>query len=65
MSNVMSNDGLDLISAKARTHNAWLDRPVEDRTAAAGLRPGEDGADSANMCPLRIVFAKHRRRRNG
>jgi len=30
MSNVMSNDGLDLIFRNARTHNAWLDKPVED-----------------------------------
>ena len=30
MSNVMSDDGLDLIFRNARTHSAWLDRPVED-----------------------------------
>ncbi|HMC89740.1 MAG TPA: hypothetical protein VKI17_09330 [Gemmataceae bacterium] len=40
MSNVMSNDGLDLIFRNARTHNAWLDKPVEDALLEASTGQG-------------------------
>lgn len=56
----MTDDGLDLIFRKARTHTAWLDKPVDD----ALLRQVDDlaklGPTSANMCPLRIVFVRSR-----
>src|SRR5918912_3529319 len=60
MSNVMSNDGLDLIFRKARTHNVWLDRPVEDALLRQVYDLAKMGPTSANMCPLRIVFVKSR-----
>jgi 3-hydroxypropanoate dehydrogenase len=30
MNQAISNDDLDLIFRNARTHNGWLDKPVED-----------------------------------
>jgi 3-hydroxypropanoate dehydrogenase len=58
MNNVMSNEGLDLIFRKARTHNAWLDRPVEDALLRQVYDLAKMGATSANMSPMRIVFVK-------
>ena len=58
MSNGMSNDGLDLIFRKARTHNVWLDKPVEDVLLKQVYDLAKMGPTSANMCPMRIVFVK-------
>jgi 3-hydroxypropanoate dehydrogenase len=55
---VMDNDGLDLIYRKARTHNVWLDRPVEDALLRQVYDLARMGPTSANMCPMRIVFVK-------
>lgn len=60
MSGVMSNDDLDLIFRKARTHSAWLDKPVEDALLAQIYDLAKLGPTSANMCPLRILFVKSR-----
>jgi 3-hydroxypropanoate dehydrogenase len=57
---VMSNEGLDLIFRKARTHNAWLDKPVDDALLRQVYDLAKMGPTSANMCPLRVVFAKSR-----
>jgi len=58
MSSVMSKDGLDLIFRNARTHNAWLDKPVEDALLRQVYDLAKMGPTSANMCPMRIVFVK-------
>ena len=60
MSKAMSNDGLDLIFCNARTHNAWLDRPVDDALLKQVYELAKMGPTSANMSPMRIVFAKSR-----
>src|SRR5262245_14727276 len=60
MSNVMSNEGLDLIFRHARTHNAWLDKPVEDALLRQVYDLAKMGPTSANMSPMRIVFVKSR-----
>jgi 3-hydroxypropanoate dehydrogenase len=60
MSNVMSKDGLDLIFRNARTHNAWLDKPVEDALLRQVYDLAKMGPTSANMCPMRIIFVKSR-----
>ena len=60
MSNVMSSDGLDLIFRNARTHNAWLDKPVEDALLRQVYDLAKMGPTSANMSPLRTVFVKSR-----
>jgi 3-hydroxypropanoate dehydrogenase len=59
----MSDDmsiGLDLIFRKARTYNAWLDKPVEDALLRQAYDLAKMGPTSANMCPMRIAFVKSR-----
>src|SRR5436189_5444921 len=58
MGDVLSSDGLDLIFRKARTHSAWIDRPVEDTLLQQVYDLAKMGPTSANMCPMRIVFVK-------
>ena len=60
MSSVMNNEGLDLIFRHARTHSAWLDKPVDDALLRQVYDLAKLGPTSANMCPLRIVFVKSR-----
>lgn len=60
MSDVMSNDDLDLIFRKARTHNVWLDKAVEDALLTQVYDLAKMGPTSANMCPMRVVFVKSR-----
>ena len=60
MSKGMTNDGLDLIFRSARTHSAWLDRPVDDALLRQVYDLAKMGPTSANMCPMRIVFVKSR-----
>jgi 3-hydroxypropanoate dehydrogenase len=56
MSNMLSSEGLDLIFRGARTHNVWLDKPVDDALLRQVYDLAKMGPTSANMCPLRIVF---------
>ena len=56
----MNDDGLDLIFRKARTHNVWLDKPVDDALLRRVYDLAKMGPTSANMCPMRIVFVKSR-----
>src|SRR5438094_6295638 len=58
MINVLSNDALDLLFRHARTHTAWLDKPVEDALLRQVYDLAKMGPTSANMCPMRIVFVK-------
>src|SRR2546423_13850381 len=58
--NSVSDEALDLIFRKARTHNVWLDKPVEDALLRQVYDLAKMGPTSANMCPLRILFVKSR-----
>jgi 3-hydroxypropanoate dehydrogenase len=58
MSNTVSSDDLDLIFRNARTHNVWLDRPVDDALLRQVYDLARLGPTSANMSPMRIVFVK-------
>jgi 3-hydroxypropanoate dehydrogenase len=58
MSNVISSHGLDLIFRNARTHNVWLDKPVEDALLRQVYDLAKMGPTSANMCPMRVVLVK-------
>ena len=60
MSDVVSSEGLDLIFRRARTHNVWLDKPVEDALLTQVYDIAKMGPTSANMCPMRIIFVKSR-----
>jgi 3-hydroxypropanoate dehydrogenase len=55
---MVNSDGLDLIYRKARTHNVWLDKPVDDALLAQVYDLAKMGPTSANMCPMRIIFVK-------
>ena len=54
----LNDESLDLIFRKARTHNVWLDKPVDDALLAQVYDLAKMGPTSANMCPMRIVFVK-------
>jgi 3-hydroxypropanoate dehydrogenase len=60
MSDVLSGEDLDLIFRKARTHNVWLDKPVEDALLGQVYDLARLGPTSANMCPMRAIFVKSR-----
>jgi 3-hydroxypropanoate dehydrogenase len=42
----------------ARTHNAWLDRPVSDELLHRLYEVARLGPTAANMTPMRVVFVK-------
>ena len=48
MNNVLGGGGLDKIFRKARTHNAWLDKPVTDDTLRQLYELMKWGPTSAN-----------------
>src|SRR5205807_9754516 len=58
MSDVLSNEALDLIFRQARTHSVWLNKPVEDALLKQVYDLAKMGPTSANMCPMRVVFVK-------
>jgi 3-hydroxypropanoate dehydrogenase len=58
MAKLLSDEGLDLIYRGARTHNVWLDKPVDDALLRQVYDLARMGPTSANMCPMRIVFVK-------
>ncbi len=60
MRDILSSEGQDLIFRQARTHNVWLDKPVEDALLAQVYDLAKMGPTSANMCPMRIIFVKSR-----
>jgi 3-hydroxypropanoate dehydrogenase len=49
---------LDLLFRSARTHVAWLPKPVDDATLRAAYDLAKFGPTSANMSPMRVVFVK-------
>jgi 3-hydroxypropanoate dehydrogenase len=50
--------GMDLVFREARTHIAWLDKPVDDALLRQVWDLAKLGPTSANMSPMRIVFVK-------
>jgi 3-hydroxypropanoate dehydrogenase len=57
---MLSDDGLDLIFRKARTHRGWLDRPVPDALLRQVYELACLGPTSANSSPMRVLFVKSR-----
>jgi 3-hydroxypropanoate dehydrogenase len=49
---------LDTLFRSARTHVAWLPKPVEDATLRQAYELAKFGPTSANMSPMRVVFVK-------
>lgn len=54
----LNDEGRKLLFTEARTHSAWLDKPVEDAKLKELYELWKYGPTSANCCPLRIVFVK-------
>src|SRR5262245_6086916 len=63
MSHVVSDEDLDLMFRKARTHSYWLDKPVDDALLRQVYDLAKMGPTSANMCPMRIIFVRSREAR--
>lgn len=56
----LTEPALDRIFRTARTHNGWLDRPVDDETLRTLYDLLKWGPTSANCSPARIVFVRSR-----
>src|SRR5947207_8891132 len=54
----LNDESLDLLFRDARTHTAWLDKPVDDALLRQAYDLAKLGPTSANMCPMRIVFVR-------
>ena len=52
----LSQDAIDTLFLKARTHSAWLNKSVSDATLHQLYDLMKYGPTSANCCPARIVF---------
>ncbi len=49
---------LDLLFLKARTHHAWLNRPVSDELLKQAYALARMGPTSSNNNPMRLAFVK-------
>src|ERR1700733_6016485 len=58
MTTPLSNDALDVLFRQARTHNAWLDKPVGDDLLRQLFELMKYGPTSANSNPARILFLR-------
>ncbi len=54
----LDSAALDTLFGEARSHNGWLDRPVDDATLREALDLAKLGPTAANSSPLRVVFVK-------
>ena len=55
---MLSEESLDTIFRKARSHNGWLDHNISDEKIHQIYELMKFGATSANTCPARITFVK-------
>ncbi|PYS92815.1 MAG: malonic semialdehyde reductase [Acidobacteria bacterium] len=58
MNNVLGDEALDQLFRAARTHSAWLDKPVNDETLRQLYDLLKWGPTSANGSPARFVFIR-------
>ena len=58
MSTRLSDEDLDLVFRRARTHSAWLDKPVPDALLREVYDLMKWGPTSANCSPARILFLR-------
>jgi 3-hydroxypropanoate dehydrogenase len=58
MSKPLSDEALAGIFRDARTHTAWLPKPVDDDLLREIYELAKLGPTSANMSPMRVVFVK-------
>ena len=58
MPSLLSQQALDTLFLQARTHNEWLDKPVDDALLQRVWELARMGPTSANCSPMRVVFVK-------
>jgi 3-hydroxypropanoate dehydrogenase len=58
MSRPVNDEALDTLFREARTHNAWLKKPVRDETLRQLYDILKWGPTSANGSPLRVLFVR-------
>ncbi len=58
MTPTLNAEGLDLLFRTARSHNAWLAKPVADDTLRQLYDLMKWGPTSVNGCPARILFLR-------
>jgi 3-hydroxypropanoate dehydrogenase len=58
MSTSLDKHALDLLFHQARTHNAWVDKPVSDDLLRELYELMKNAPTSANSSPARIVFLR-------
>jgi 3-hydroxypropanoate dehydrogenase len=58
MASAIDQSALDQLFLSARTHNAWLDKPVPDELLVKIVDLMKLGPTSANCEPARLVFVK-------
>jgi 3-hydroxypropanoate dehydrogenase len=61
MSEPLTDDALDTLFRRARTYNAWLDRPVAEDTLRQVYELMKWAPTSANSSPARFVFLRSAR----
>jgi len=54
----LSQEVLATLFTEARTHNGWLDQPIDDALLHRTWNIARMGPTSANCSPLRVVFIK-------
>jgi 3-hydroxypropanoate dehydrogenase len=54
----LTAEALDVLFRQARTHSAWLDKPVSDDTIRQVYELMKWGPTSANSCPARFFFVR-------
>lgn len=63
MSEKLDDKGLDLLFRQARTHSAWLAKPVDDALLREVYNLAKFPPTSANTSPMRVVFLKSKESR--
>ncbi len=58
MTEPLSPSAFNALFLQARTHNGWLDRPVDDALLHRTWDLARMGPTSANCSPMRVVFVK-------
>src|ERR1700733_3917914 len=54
----INDQSMDILFREARSHNAWLNKPVSDETLRKLYELTKWGPTSANSCPMRILFLR-------
>lgn len=58
MNRTANDEALNILFRNARTHSAWLDKPVDDALLRQVFDLAKMGPTSANMSPMRIIFIR-------